>query len=51
MSPYLEKTHHKKGLVEWLMVQALSSSPSTAKKKKRMHIIEVVCCFLKERYF
>jgi hypothetical protein len=24
----------KKGLVEWLKVKALSSSPSTAKKKK-----------------
>jgi hypothetical protein len=26
---------HKKGLVEWLKVQALSSNPSTAKKKKK----------------
>jgi hypothetical protein len=32
--PYLEKTHHKKGLVEWLKVKTLSSSPSTAKRKK-----------------
>jgi hypothetical protein len=31
---YLEKTHHKKGLVEWLKGWALSSSPSTAKEKK-----------------
>jgi hypothetical protein len=31
--PYLENTHHK-GLAEWLKVKALSSSPSTAKKKK-----------------
>jgi hypothetical protein len=30
------KTHHKKGLVEWLKVKALSSSHSTAKKKKKM---------------
>jgi hypothetical protein len=30
-----EKNHHKKGLVEWLKVQALSSNPSTEKKKKR----------------
>jgi hypothetical protein len=30
----LKKTHHKKELAEWLKVQALSSSPSTAKKKK-----------------
>jgi hypothetical protein len=29
---YLKKTHHKKGLVELLKVQALSSSPSTAKE-------------------
>jgi hypothetical protein len=30
---YLEKTHHKKRLVEWLKV-VLSSRPSTTKKKK-----------------
>jgi hypothetical protein len=29
--PYLENTHHTKGLVEWLKVQALSSSLSIAK--------------------
>jgi hypothetical protein len=37
MRPYFEKpfTHtHKKGLAAWLKVKALSSSPSTAKKKK-----------------
>jgi hypothetical protein len=28
------KNPSKKGLVEWLKVKALSSSPSTAKKKK-----------------
>jgi hypothetical protein len=32
MRPYLEKKHHKKGLVEWLKVKALSSNPSTANK-------------------
>jgi hypothetical protein len=43
---YLKKTHHKTkkkkkkpitkiGLVEWLKVKALLSSPSTAKKKKK----------------
>jgi hypothetical protein len=32
--PYLKKTLHKKGLVEWLNVQALSSSPGTTKIKK-----------------
>jgi hypothetical protein len=30
---YLEKTYHKKGLAEWLEVKALSSNPSTEKKK------------------
>jgi hypothetical protein len=30
----LKKTIIKKGLAEWLKVKALSSSPSTAKKKK-----------------
>jgi hypothetical protein len=29
-----QKTYHKKWLVEWLKVWALSSNPSTAKKKK-----------------
>jgi hypothetical protein len=32
--PYLEKTHHKNGLVEWLIVKALSLNPSTPKKLK-----------------
>jgi hypothetical protein len=31
---YLEKTHHKKGLAEWLKVWALSSNPSTPLKRK-----------------
>jgi hypothetical protein len=35
MRPYLEKTLYKKGLVEWLKVEALSSSPSTAGKKTK----------------
>jgi hypothetical protein len=35
MRPYLEKSHHKKGLAEWLKIQALSSCPSTTKKKKK----------------
>jgi uncharacterized protein YxeA len=34
--PYLKKTHHKKGLVEWLKVKALSSSPNSAKKNYRI---------------
>jgi hypothetical protein len=33
--PYPEDTHHKKGLPEWLKVKALSSSPSTRRKKKK----------------
>jgi hypothetical protein len=32
---YLEKTLHKKGLVEWLKVETLSSKPSTNKRKKK----------------
>jgi hypothetical protein len=35
MRPYLEKTHHKKGLVERLKVKALSSRPSITTKKKK----------------
>jgi hypothetical protein len=35
MRTYLEKPFTKVGLVEWLKVKALSSSPSTAKKKKK----------------
>jgi hypothetical protein len=34
-SPYLEKSHHKKGLVEWLKVWTLSSNPSTTREKKK----------------
>jgi hypothetical protein len=33
--PYLKETLHKKGLVDWLKVQVLSSNPSTTKKKKK----------------
>jgi hypothetical protein len=33
--PYLEKPFRKIGLVEWLKLKALSSSPRTAKKKKK----------------
>jgi hypothetical protein len=33
--PYLKKPFTKIGVVEWLQVYALSSSPSTAKKKKK----------------
>jgi hypothetical protein len=34
MGPYLEKIHHRKGLVEWLKVEALSSNPSATHTKK-----------------
>jgi hypothetical protein len=34
MRPYLEKTQLKKGPVELLKVQALSSSPNATRKKK-----------------
>jgi ribosomal protein S21 len=34
MRLYLKKAITKIGLVEWLKVKALSSSPSTVKKKK-----------------
>jgi hypothetical protein len=37
--PYLEKTHHKKGLVEWLEVKALHSNPQYCKKKKKKNDI------------
>jgi hypothetical protein len=47
MRPYLEKKKPftKIGLVEWLKVKALSSSPSTTKKKKKFHV--VVHCWRK----
>jgi hypothetical protein len=32
--PFLKKNIHKKGLVEWLKVQSLSSNTSTTKKKE-----------------
>jgi hypothetical protein len=35
MRPYLKNIYQKKGLVEWLKVKALNSSPSTKKKKKK----------------
>jgi hypothetical protein len=34
MRPYLEKSFTKIGLVEWLKVKALSSSPNTSKINK-----------------
>jgi hypothetical protein len=34
MRHYLENTHHKKGLMEWLKVKALSLNSSTKKIKE-----------------
>jgi ribosomal protein S21 len=36
--PISKKSITKKGLVEWLKVKALSSNPSTARKKKKRRI-------------
>jgi hypothetical protein len=36
--PYLEKPFTKIGLVEWLKVKALSSSPSTAHTPKKVTV-------------
>jgi hypothetical protein len=36
--PFLEDPFTKVGLVEWLKVKVLSSSPSTAKKKKKSNL-------------
>jgi hypothetical protein len=46
---YLKKPFTKIGLVEWLKVKALSSSPSTGKKKeKEKEILNIYCIgFLK----
>jgi hypothetical protein len=33
--PSLKKTHHRKGLAEWLKAWTLSLNPSTKKKKKK----------------
>jgi hypothetical protein len=45
MRPYLEKTHHKKGLVEWLKCEALSSNPSIAKKEKKKWSLPFILFF------
>jgi hypothetical protein len=37
LRPYLKKPFKKIGLVEWLTVKALSSLPSTTKKKKKSY--------------
>jgi hypothetical protein len=43
MRPYLKKPFTKIGLVEWLKVKALSSSPCTAKIKKGRGVDRTVC--------
>jgi hypothetical protein len=42
MRPYLKNSFTKTGLVEWLKVKALSSSPSTTKKEKKNPIFILV---------
>jgi hypothetical protein len=49
MRTYLEKPFTKVGLVEWLKVKALSSSPSTAKKKKKKLYMAAHTCHLSYR--
>jgi hypothetical protein len=44
--PYLEKPFTKIGLVEWLKVKALKSSPSTAKHTTQVHITHVFVLML-----
>jgi hypothetical protein len=46
MKPYLEKPFTKIGLVEWLKVKALNSSPSTEKKKRAGEEVECLHMFL-----
>jgi hypothetical protein len=36
LRPYLEKTHHKKGLVEWL--KGPEFKPQYQKKKENLHM-------------
>jgi hypothetical protein len=36
MRSYLEKTHHKKGLAEWLKVESQSSNDSTTNTHKSL---------------
>jgi hypothetical protein len=40
MRPYFKKPFTKIGLVGWFKVKALSSSPSTAKKRKITNIMK-----------
>jgi hypothetical protein len=42
--PISKNTHHKKGLVEWLKVKALSANLSTAKKKKKTNFHQTDGC-------
>jgi hypothetical protein len=41
--PYIEKPFTKIGLVEWVKAKALSSSPSTTKKKKTKFEVSLGC--------
>jgi hypothetical protein len=42
--PISEKSHHKKELVEWLKVKALSSTPVLGEKKKASFNSDVNGC-------
>jgi hypothetical protein len=44
MTSYLERTHDKKGLVEWLKAEALSQTLVLEKKKRKR--TSNVCCAL-----
>jgi hypothetical protein len=46
MRPYLKKSFTKIGLVEWLKVKALSSSPHTTKKKKAYRALKFLAVHL-----
>jgi hypothetical protein len=46
MKPYLKKPFTKIGLVEWLKVKTLSSSPSTANKTNKEHLMSCVLVLL-----
>jgi hypothetical protein len=40
MRPSLKKAYHKKVVVEWLKVRALSSNPSTAKQQQQQKSLQ-----------
>jgi hypothetical protein len=46
MRPYLEKTHHKRGLEEWFKVLVLSPNTSTTPPKKKTHTDKCILRFV-----